>query len=69
MVSSRRRNTLKRMLRKPSRITWPAMVPTVEEESPEASKEMAKITAEAGPSSGASVRCACSMLWTATPLR
>ena len=42
-------------------ITWPAIVPTVDEESPEASSEIAKMTLAAEPSSGSSVRCASSI--------
>ena len=36
-------------------ITWPAMVPTVDADSPEATSEMANTVLEAGPSSGVSV--------------
>src|SRR5919204_4210592 len=36
-------------------ITWPAMVPTVDEDRPEASSETAKTVAEACPSSGVRV--------------
>ena len=43
-------------------ITWPAMVPTDEDDRPEASSEMAKIQLAAEPSSGSSVRWASSMV-------
>ena len=60
-VNSRRKKMLKRTCRKPSRIIWPARVPTVEEESPEHKSATAKMVAEAGPSKGPSVRWASSM--------
>ena len=46
----------------PCMITWPAIVPTDEEESPEASSEMANTQLDALPSSGSSVKCASSMV-------
>ena len=45
-------------------ITWPAMVPTVDADSPEATSEMANTVLEAGPSSGVSVSCAVSIVAT-----
>ena len=49
-------------------ITCPAMVPTVEEESPDRSSASPKAPAESDPSSGLNVRCASSMLATCCPL-
>ena len=42
--------------RKPCMMTWPAIVPTVEEDRPEASREMAKTALAADPSRGVRVR-------------
>ena len=47
---------------KPCMMTWPAMVPTVVEASPEASSEMANIQPAAEPSNGSRVRWASSMV-------
>ena len=59
---------LNRTLRNPSRIICPASVPTVEEERPEHKSATAKMVAEAGPSSGPSVRWASSMDISLRPL-
>src|SRR5690606_8127890 len=56
MVMARRSQTGMCEFRKPCMMTCPAMVPTVEEESPAASSEMAKTVLASGPSSGVSVR-------------
>ena len=45
-------------------ITWPARVPTVDDERPEASSDRAKITLEARPTSGVRVWWAISMVAT-----
>jgi hypothetical protein len=46
--------------RKRCMITWPAIVPTVADDRPDASNEIPKTQLDAGPSSGVSVRCASS---------
>ena len=56
MVTIRRIQTDTLKCRKPCMITCPAMVPTVEEDSPDARSEMAKTTLLAPPRSGTRVR-------------
>ena len=59
MVSKRRTMTGILSPTKPSMTTWPAMVPTVEEERPEASNAMPKAVQESGPSNSTRVWWAC----------
>ena len=62
IVTKRRSQTGICRCRKPCMMTCPAIVPTVEDESPEASSESAKTQDDALPSSGSSVRCASSIV-------
>jgi len=55
MVTARRSQSGTRKPRKPCMITCPAMVPTTEEERPEASSESRNKAAAALPSSGVRV--------------
>ena len=62
IVTRRRIQTGMCRCRKPCMMTCPAMVPTEDEDSPEASSEMAKTQLAAEPSSGCRVRWASSMV-------
>ena len=55
MVTARRSQTFILWSIKPSMMTCPASVAVVDDESPEASRAMAKATPASGPSSGVSV--------------
>ena len=55
IVRSRRSHTGICQWTNPCMTTWPAMVPTVEEERPEAKSEIAKIQLAAHPRSGVRV--------------
>ena len=55
MVTSRRTQIGMRKPTKPCMIIWPAMVPTVELDTPEASSEIRNTPAAAPPSSGVKV--------------
>ena len=58
MVIARRRNSGMRKLMKPCITTWPANVPTLELDRPEASSATAKASAAPPPSSVSSPACA-----------
>ena len=62
VVTSLRTYTGILRLTKPCMMTCPALVPTVEDESPEASSDTAKIKLAALPSRGSSVLCASCMV-------
>lgn len=55
MVTSRLSHTGTCLWRNPCMITWPALVPTVEEDKPEARREIAKIQLAALPNNGCKV--------------
>src|SRR5437879_13666891 len=69
IVMRRRQKMLNLIFRKPSIMTCPAIVPTVEEESPEQRRATAKAVADRPPNKGRNVSWACSMVITGRPAR